>query len=128
MTDQPAARRYSGRAPLTGESTGRTRRSVGHGTAVHPRACHQPFIFMIHNCVVEHMDGLLTFAQRWSRFGGGDAEDIMVEFGLTEQAYFSRVLDVLERSDLDEVTREAIEHVARRRLLACGSGDGRAAS
>ena len=69
-------------------------------------------------CGVEHMDGLLAFAQRWSRFGGGDAEDIMVEFGLTEQAYFSRVLDVLERSDLDEVTREAIEHVARRRLLS----------
>ena len=48
---------------------------------------------MIHNCGVEHMDGLLAFAQRWSRFGGGDAEDIMVEFGLTEEAYLNRVLE-----------------------------------
>ena len=83
---------------------------------------------MIHNCGVEHMDGLLAFAQRWSRFGGGDAEDIMVEFGLTEEAYFSRVLEVLKSSDLDAVTRETIEHVARRRLLACGSADGRTGS
>lgn len=35
---------------------------------------------------------LMTFAMQWYRYGGGSGEDIFVEFGLTEVAYFQRLL------------------------------------
>jgi hypothetical protein len=38
---------------------------------------------------------LVEFALRWQPYGGGSAEDIFVEFGLTEKVYFERLSDVL---------------------------------
>lgn len=38
---------------------------------------------------------LLQFALRWLPFVGGSAEDIFVEFGLSEQAFYVRLTHVL---------------------------------
>lgn len=38
---------------------------------------------------------MLDFALRWSPYGGGRDEDILIEFGLTSPAFFERVLIML---------------------------------
>ena len=32
---------------------------------------------------------MMAFAERWYRFGGGNHEDIMVEFGVTDAVFFA---------------------------------------
>lgn len=39
---------------------------------------------------------MVDFVTRWYQFGGGSAQDIFEEFGLSEQAYFTRVLELLD--------------------------------
>lgn len=38
---------------------------------------------------------LLTYALRWCNYGGGD-EQIFPEFGLTPEAFYRRVLDLVD--------------------------------
>lgn len=44
---------------------------------------------------------LIAFARVWSHYGGGSAEDIFVEFGLTENEYFTRLDKVLRKRSPD---------------------------
>jgi hypothetical protein len=57
---------------------------------------------------------MLGFAQRWNAYGGGDVEDIMVEFGISETEYFTRLQHILADAPelVDEPTRHAINAVA----------------
>lgn len=63
---------------------------------------------------------MLTFARRWLPYGGGPAEDIMVDFGIAPSAYFARLKDLLDDPDLsvelDPATKGALREVCRRRL------------
>ncbi len=69
-----------------------------------------------HTGAMDQATELVAFATRWHTFGGGEADDIMVTFGLTERDYFTRLLEALATADLDTATRAAITEVARRRL------------
>jgi hypothetical protein len=69
---------------------------------------------------------MLAFAVQWMPYGGGDAEDIMVEFGIPPETYFRRLEHLLKDpapvADLDARTVAALLHVCRRRLeLGAGS-------
>ena len=39
---------------------------------------------------------LLTFAKKWRHWGGGSAEDILVEFGLSPSEYFRQLQTLLD--------------------------------
>src|ERR1700758_5820468 len=39
---------------------------------------------------------MVYFIRRWYRFGGGSGHDIFVEFGLIEQQFFGRVLELFD--------------------------------
>ena len=39
---------------------------------------------------------IVEFIRRWYRFGGGSAQDIFEEFGLGEQEFFTRALDLFQ--------------------------------
>ncbi|MGY4098899.1 hypothetical protein ACW2Q0_04930 [Nocardia sp. R16R-3T] len=60
---------------------------------------------------------MLVFAERWARFGGGHAEDILVTFGLADDIFFARVRQLLRRYPdfLDRETADVVERVARSR-------------
>lgn len=64
-----------------------------------------------------HSQELLSFAMRWHRYDGGEPEDILVEFGLTEVDYFTRLRDVVRNAGLDDDMRNAMDRLAVRRLL-----------
>lgn len=72
---------------------------------------------------------MLTFAVQWMPYGGGDAEDIMVAFGIPPETYFRRLRYLLADSgqpvDLDSRTVDALLHVCRRRLEHSGASVGR---
>ncbi|UZG60287.1 hypothetical protein [Rhodococcus opacus] len=53
---------------------------------------------------------LLDYAIRWCTYGGGD-EHIFPEFGLTPEAFYRRVLTIVER-------RAKLDFAAKRYLLA----------
>ncbi|ORM33444.1 DUF3263 domain-containing protein [Williamsia sp. 1135] len=62
---------------------------------------------------------ILDFARRWYPYGGGTAEDILVEFGIAEREYFRRLSDILdgnEAADVDRSTFAAMKQVAADRL------------
>ena len=61
---------------------------------------------------------LLEFAERWYPFGGGSAEDIFVEFGLTVDAYFERLSDALDADvgGLSPAVHEALQRICNQRL------------
>ncbi|CAM3105010.1 hypothetical protein DFJ75_3667 [Williamsia muralis] len=61
---------------------------------------------------------LLEFAERWYPFGGGSAEDIFVEFGLTVDAYFERLSDALGAGlgGLAPEVHEALQRICNQRL------------
>lgn len=44
---------------------------------------------------------MMDFARIWSQYGGGEAEDIMVQFGLSEKQYFERIMELLRKSSKD---------------------------
>lgn len=63
---------------------------------------------------------MLAFAAQWLPYGGGDAEDIMVTFGMAPDRYFRRLMQLVTDSEqptgLDAPTAAAILHMCRRRL------------
>ena len=62
---------------------------------------------------------MINFLRRWHRFGGGNAGDIFVEFGLREREFFSRALELLHARlfpGMTEDTAEYIRKVCRWRL------------
>ncbi|MDV6260076.1 hypothetical protein [Rhodococcoides yunnanense] len=65
-------------------------------------------------------DRMLAFAVQWMPYGGGDAEDIMVAFGVPPETYFGRLRHLLadpaQTADLDARTVEALLRVCRGRL------------
>ena len=60
---------------------------------------------------------LVGFAVRWLPFGGGSAEEIFVEFGLTQPAYLERLAQALQAGDVpvSEATRAGLEQMCARR-------------
>lgn len=72
------------------------------------------------NLPVDHAE-MLDFARRWYPYGGGTAEDILVEFGIGEREYFRRlteIIDGLRSSDPDSAVYAAMRSVAAERLTA----------
>ena len=69
---------------------------------------------------------LLTFAMQWYRYGGGSGEDIFVEFGLTEAAYFQRLLVLVSdgATGLPADVRAAVAAICEHRLHTARSGGG----
>lgn len=64
---------------------------------------------------------LLDFALRWYPYGGGTAEDILVEFGISEHEYFRRlslIIDSLQPADPDAAAYAAMKSVVTDRLAA----------
>ncbi|GAC69451.1 hypothetical protein [Gordonia soli] len=62
---------------------------------------------------------MLVFAQRWVPFGGGSADDIFTEFGVTERVFFLRLRHLtrsLAPSAIDDVTRRSLERICSARL------------
>ncbi len=62
---------------------------------------------------------ILEFGRRWSAYGGGPAEDIMVEFGWTSDRFFTELAELLaERppADLPAPVVAAMIEVCRRRI------------
>lgn len=61
---------------------------------------------------------LVEFAEQWYPFGGGSAEDIFVEFGLTPEAYFERLSDALDVgiAGLSSEVHEALRRICNQRL------------
>ena len=65
-------------------------------------------------------DRMLAFALQWMPYGGGDAEDIMVAFGIPPETYFRRLRHLLaeqgQLTDLDARIVDALLRVCRVRL------------
>ncbi|WP_030173773.1 MULTISPECIES: hypothetical protein [Actinomycetes] len=61
---------------------------------------------------------LVEFAEQWYPFGGGSAEDIFVEFGLTPETYFERLSDALDVGvpGLSPEVHEALQRICDQRL------------
>lgn len=69
---------------------------------------------------------VLDFARRWYPYGGGEADDILVTFGIDDTVFFTRVIKLLERHPkcIDETIATAILQVARARRYADGAQEG----
>ena len=64
-----------------------------------------------------HADELVEFAQRWQPYGGGEPAEILLEFGLTEREYFTRLREAIHADPgMDPYARNAINLVATYRL------------
>lgn len=61
---------------------------------------------------------MVAFALQWLPYGGGSAEDIMVEFGMAPREYFTRLGDIVadQQSALEFDTRTALCKVCRDRV------------
>jgi hypothetical protein len=62
---------------------------------------------------------MVAFALRWAPFGGGDAEDIWVRFGISADTYFQRlhaILDGPPMPGLDDTVWQRLRVVCERRL------------
>lgn len=63
---------------------------------------------------------IVDFAVRWHPYGGGDADDIFIAFGLTENDYFHRLAAIVSThraaTGLDPTTLAAIASVCTSRL------------
>lgn len=74
-------------------------------------------------------DRMLAFAVQWMPYGGGDAEDIMVAFGIPSETYFRRLRNLLadpgQPVDLDARTVEALLRLCRGRLEHSAASVGR---
>jgi hypothetical protein len=71
------------------------------------------------NIPPDEAERMLDFARRWYPYGGGSAEDILVEFGIGERDYFQRLADVLDSPQAGpekENVVAAIREVCARRL------------
>lgn len=74
-------------------------------------------------------DRMLAFALQWMPYGGGDAEDIMVSFGIPPETYFRRLRHLLaepgQLTGLDARTVDALLRVCRVRLEHSAVSAGR---
>lgn len=74
-------------------------------------------------------DRMLAFALQWMPYGGGDAEDIMVAFGIPPETYFRRLRHLLaepgQLTGLDARTVDALLRVCRVRLEHSAVSAGR---
>ncbi|QSE86398.1 hypothetical protein [Rhodococcus koreensis] len=72
---------------------------------------------------------MMAFAERWYRFGGGNHEDIMVEFGVTDAVFFARLRQLLAGSPelMNHPMGQAIDDVAAGRLAAIDSSHSQGA-
>ncbi|MCK0516027.1 DUF3263 domain-containing protein [Williamsia sp. DF01-3] len=71
------------------------------------------------NIPPDEVERMLDFARRWYPYGGGSADDILVEFGIGERDYFERLTDVLDTDQAgghDQSVVTAIRQVCTRRL------------
>ncbi|MBJ7289330.1 hypothetical protein [Williamsia sp.] len=62
---------------------------------------------------------VLAFGRRWSAYGGGPAEDIMVEFGWTSDRFFTELEQLLSShppGDLSAPVVASMIEVCRRRI------------
>lgn len=61
---------------------------------------------------------MLDFALRWSPYGGGRDEDILIEFGLIAPAFFERVLTMLATQPgvLEPRSERLVKSIALERL------------
>jgi hypothetical protein len=74
---------------------------------------------------LQESDGMVAFALRWAPFGGGDADEILTEFGLTERVFFLRLRHLLvdpASHGLDEVTAERLQRICADRLRPGDAG------
>lgn len=69
---------------------------------------------------------MLDFAQRWSPYGGGRDEDILIELSLSSSVFFERVLAMLatQPNALEPGREKLIKAVALKRLLPRLSATG----
>lgn len=70
------------------------------------------------NLPADHAE-IVDFARRWYPYGGGTAEDILVEFGIGEREYFRRLAEIIDRlpsSDPESAVFAAMRSVAANRL------------
>jgi len=68
---------------------------------------------------VGYEHAMIEFIRRWHRFGGGAARDIFAEFGLAEDEFFRRTIELLDTrpfAGINEETGEYIRKVCRWRL------------
>jgi hypothetical protein len=64
-------------------------------------------------------DDIVAFAMRWRHWGGGSAEDIFVQFGMSSDQYFRRLYSRLETVSVRVVSRaeaEQLRAICRKRL------------
>jgi hypothetical protein len=66
---------------------------------------------------------MIDFATRWYRYGGGSSSEIFEEFGLREEVFFRRVLDLMETDArnarcINAVLNYHIRSICRLRLAA----------
>lgn len=61
---------------------------------------------------------MIAFLRRWYVYGGGRAEDILVEFGIAPVDYFGRVRTLLETGSpvTDRTVSDGMLAVCRKRL------------
>ncbi|AGB22248.1 hypothetical protein Mycsm_01869 [Mycobacterium sp. JS623] len=77
---------------------------------------------------------MVEFIRRWYRFGGGSARDIFEQFGLGEQEFFTRVLDLVqavapaEALGLPAMAHNDIRKVCRWRLHILAPSTNRSTS
>jgi hypothetical protein len=71
------------------------------------------------NIPPDEVERMLDFAHRWYPYGGGSADDILVEFGIGERDFFERLTDVLDTGQVeghDQSVVAAIRQVCTNRL------------
>ena len=63
---------------------------------------------------------MLDFALRWVDFGGGPAEDIFVEFGVSDKVFYQRVGSLISQRRVleSDSLRENLLQVCRGRVAA----------
>ncbi len=59
---------------------------------------------------------MIDFALRWYRWGGGNDQDIFVEFGISSDEFCRRLLEAIPSAGLDEFVAMDISAVYRQRL------------
>ena len=69
---------------------------------------------------VRERERMVAFALRWMPYGGGPAEEILVDFGIAPRTYFTRLHELLTDSaspvELEQTRIDALLEVCRRRL------------
>src|SRR6476659_2521591 len=56
---------------------------------------------------------MIEFIRRWHRFGGGAARDIFAEFGLAEDEFFRRTIELLDTRPVAGINEEPGEYIRK---------------